>query len=273
MHGAGARAVTALSDWTVATVCRGGRVYRQRYERGLPVADVCDAGPAGSRTGTEITFHPDPGIFRDATFDRDRLEVRLRELAFLNKGLAIKLMDERSGKQERFKYNGGITEFVACLNQAQEALHKPIYMEKRVGDVRVEVALQYTTSDEERVRCYANSAYNSIGGTHLSGLHKALTQTLNAYGRRENLFKNGFKVIAKDLREGLTAVVSVQLREPQFASQTKVRLNNPEIREIVASAVRQGFTQFLMQNPEEAQRLVQKAVAAAKRRESRGPAQ
>jgi DNA gyrase subunit B len=282
LHGVGARAVTALSDWAEATVCRSGRVYRQRYERGLAVGDVCDTGPAGTRTGTEITFHPDPEIFGDAAFDRDCLEARLRELAFLNKRLAITLVDERSGKQERFKYDGGIAEFVEYLNQADQTLHKPIYIEKWVDDVHVEVALQYTTSDEQRVRCYANNAYNSIGGTHLSGLRTALTRTLNAYGRKENLFKNNLRPTGKDFREGLTAVVSVQLPEPQLESQTKIRLNNPEVEGIVASAVRKEFTKFLKENPVEAQRIVQKAVAAAKLRkaksafkgrESSGPAQ
>jgi DNA gyrase subunit B len=268
VHGAGARALTALSDWAEATVWRGGRVYRQRYERGLPVGDVCDTGPAGAQSGTEITFHPDPEIFRDATFDWDRLEARLRELAFLNKGLAVTLVNERSGTQERFKYDRGIADLVEYLNQGEETLHKLIYTEERVGDVRVEVAVQYTTSDEERVRCYANNAYNSVGGTHLTGLRKALTQTLRDYGSKENLFKNDPKPIAEDFREGLTAVVSVQVPWPQFESSNKLRLNNPEAGGIVAGVLRKVFTKFLKENPEEARRIVSKAVAAAKGRKA-----
>jgi DNA gyrase subunit B len=191
LHGMGAKAVTALSEWTEAEVRRDGRVYLQEYERGKAVTEVKDIGaaPRGA-TGTKVTFKPDPEIFGDLTFDYDTLESRLRELAFLNKGLAIKLTDERGGakKEELFKYDGGIAEFAAFLNRSEDTLHKPIYIEKVVESVLVEVAFQYTNSEEERVRCYTNNAYNPVGGTHLVGFRTALTRTLNSYGSKENLF-------------------------------------------------------------------------------------
>src|SRR5262249_54681293 len=165
----------------------------------------------------------------DATFDYDTLEARLRELAFLNKGLSIKLTDERTGKEERFRYDGGIAEFVQYLNRSEDSLHKPIYLDKTMDNVRVEVALQYTTADEERVRCYANKAFSGAGGTHLRGFGAALRRALNTYGSKEGMFKNDLQPIGEDFREGLTAIVSVQVPEPQLEAQTKVRLNNPEV--------------------------------------------
>ncbi len=267
LHGIGAKAVTALSDWVEAEIHRHGRAYVQEYERGKPITEVKERGLAKG-TGTRITFKPDREIFHDATFDYDTLEARLRELAFLNKGLAIKLTDERTGKEEKFKYDGGIAEFVEYLNRSEDAIHKPIYMEKVVDTVRVEVAVQYTTADEERVRCYANNAYNSAGGTHLSGFRAALTRTLNAYGSKENLFKNDLQPIGEDFREGLTAVVSVQVPEPQLEAQTKVRLNNPEVEGIVASVVNEFLAQYLEENPAPAHKIMKKVILAAEAREA-----
>ncbi|HZY85906.1 MAG TPA: toprim domain-containing protein, partial [Gemmataceae bacterium] len=267
LHGIGAKAVTALSEWVEAEVRRGGRVYFQEYERGRPITEVKDRGPA-TRTGTTIKFLPDPEVFHDAAFDYDTLEVRLRELAFLNKGLAISLVDERTGKKEQFKYDGGISEFVEYLNRSEEVLHKPIYIDRTVDGVRVEVSLQYTGSDEERVRCYANNAYNSMGGTHLSGLRTALTRTLNAYGNKQGLFKNDMKPVGEDFREGLTAIVSVQVPEPQLEAQTKVRLNNPEVDGIVAGVVSEQLAKYLEETPKDAQRIMKKVLLAAEAREA-----
>jgi DNA gyrase subunit B len=266
LHGIGAKAVTALSEWVEAEVRRNGKAYVQEYERGKPITEVLERG-AAQRTGTKITFQPDPEIFHEATFDYDTLEVRLRELAFLNKGLAIKVTDERSGKEETFLYAGGIAEFVHYLNRSEETLHKPIYLDRTQDDVRVEVALQYTTNDEERVRCYANNAYNSMGGTHLSGFRAALTRALNTYGDKEGLFKN-VSPIGEDFREGLTAVVSVQVPEPQLEAQTKVRLNNPEVDGIVSSVVYEFMAKHLEENPKDAQRIMKKVVLAAEAREA-----
>jgi DNA gyrase subunit B len=267
LHGIGAKAVTALSEWVEAEVHRNGRAYVQEYERGKATSEVKERGLA-KRTGTRITFKPDPEIFHETTFDYDTLEARLRELAFLNKGLAIKLTDERSGKEEKFEYAGGIAEFVQYLNRSEDALHKPIYIEKVQDDVRVEVALQYTTSDEERVRCYANNAYNSVGGTHLIGFRAALTRALNTYGSKENLFKNNLTPIGEDFREGMTAIVSVQVPEPQLEAQTKVRLNNPEVEGIVATVVNEQLSKYLEENPAPAHKIMKKVILAAEAREA-----
>jgi DNA gyrase subunit B len=268
LHGIGAKAVTALSEWVEAKVWRNGRVYVQEYERGKPTTELKEIGLA-KRTGTSITFKPDPEIFHDVTFDYDTLEARLRELAFLNKGLAIKLTDERSGKEELFKYDGGIAEFVEYMNRLEtEAVHKPIYIEKTLDDVRVEVALQYTSGEDERVRCYANNAYNSVGGTHLVGFRTALTRTLNTYGSRENFFKGDLAPIGEDFREGLTAVVSVQVPEPQLEAQTKIRLNNPEVEGIVASVVGELLGKYLEEHPKDASKILKKVALAAEAREA-----
>lgn len=181
LHGIGAKAVTALSEWTEARVRRNGRVYMQEYERGKATTEVKDIGAApDGKTGTTVTFKPDPQIFHNVTFDYDTLENRLRELAFLNKGLAIALHDERTGKKETFHYEGGIAEFVAYLNRNDEVFHAPIYLDKMIDRVRVEVALQYTTGEEERSRAYANNAFNPGGGTHMSGFRTAITRTPQA---------------------------------------------------------------------------------------------
>jgi DNA gyrase subunit B len=268
LHGIGAKAVTALSEWTEARVYRDGRVYSQEYERGKPTSEVKDIGAAGHRHGTTVQFMPDPEIFHDATFDYDTLEPRLRELAFLNKGIGFRLTDERTGKNETFKYEGGIHEFVEFLNRSEEVLHKPIYVDRTMDDVRVEVAFQYTTSEEERVRCYTNNAYNPVGGTHLSGFRSALTRTLNSYGTKAGVFKNGLTPIGEDFREGITGVVSVQHPDPQFESQNKIRLNNPEVEGIVAGVVGEHLAKYMEENPKDAQRIMKKVALAAEAREA-----
>jgi DNA gyrase subunit B len=267
LHGIGAKAVTALSVWCEAEVRRNGKVYVQEYERGKATSEVKEIGLA-NKTGTKVTFKPDPEVFHSAAFDYDTLEARLRELAFLNKGLAIKLSDARTGKQDTFHYVIGVAEFVEFLNRSEETLHKPIYIEKSADDVRVELALQYTTGEEERVRCYTNNAYNAGGGTHLSGFRAALTRTLNAYGTKENLFKNNLAPIGEDFREGLTAVISIQVPEPQFESQTKIRLNNPEVEGIVTSVVNEHLGKFMEENPKDAKKIMNKVVVAAEAREA-----
>ncbi len=267
LHGMGAKAVTALSEWTEAEVRREGKVYVQEYERGKPITDVKEVGGSANRTGTKVTFKPDPEIFKEAKFNYDTLEARLRELAFLNKGLSIRLTDERTNKDETFHYAGGVAEFVEFLNKSEETIHKPLYVEKTVDDVYVEVSMQYTTSDQEQVRCYANNAYNPSGGTHLSGFRGAITRSLNHYGQKENLLKN-VNPIGEDFREGLTAIISVQIPEPQFESQTKVRLNNPEVEGIVASVLNEYLSTYLEENPKEAQKIMKKVAVAAEAREA-----
>lgn len=268
LHGIGAKAVTALSDWTEAEVRRNGKVYVQEYERGKATTEVKEVGASSKRTGTKVTFHPDPEIFKDAKFDYDTLEARLRELAFLNKGLNIKLSDERTGKEETFHYIGGVAEYVEYLNKSEETLHKPVYIDKTVDDVRVEVALQYTTAETEQVRSYANNAFNPGGGTHLSGFRAALTRALNTYGNKQDLFKKELTPIGEDFREGITAIISVQVPDPQLESQTKVRLNNPEVEGIVASVINEHLAKYLEENPKDAKKIMQKVIIAAEAREA-----
>ncbi len=269
LHGMGAKAVTALSEWTLAEVRRNGKVYQQEYERGKAITPVTEIGAAGKRTGTTVKFKPDPQIFHHIEFKYDTLETHLRELAFLNKGLVIKLADERINKEETFHYAGGVSEFVEYLTKRADVttLHKPIYIEKTIDDIRVEVALQYTDSDEEKVYCYANNAHNPGGGTHLSGFRAAMTKTLNSYGTKEGLFKN-VEPKGEDFREGLTAIVSVQVPDPQFESQTKVKLNNPEVEGAVISVVSEQLGTFLEENPKDALRIIKKVELSAQAREA-----
>jgi DNA gyrase subunit B len=268
LHGIGAKAVTALSEWSEAEVRRNGKVYKQEYARGYATSPVKEIGAAANnRTGTKIQFKPDPEIFKDATFDYDSLEVRLRELAYLNKGLAIKLTDERTNKEETFFAEGGVSQFVEYLNRTEEPIHKVLYVDKTVDDVKVEAAFQYNKSEEERVRCYANNAHNPGGGTHLSGFRTALTRALTAYGTKQNFFKN-ITPQGEDYREGITAVVSVAVPEPQFESQTKIKLNNPEVDGIVSSVVYEYLTKFMEENPKVADTIMKKVLLAAEAREA-----
>ncbi|MFM7148953.1 MAG: type IIA DNA topoisomerase subunit B [Gemmataceae bacterium] len=267
LHGMGAKAVTALSEWVEAQVQRGGRTYTQEYERGKAITEVKDVA-ASKRTGTRITFKPDPVIFHETQFDYDTLEARFRELAFLNKGLGIKLSDQRSGKEELFKYDGGIAEFVAYLNRDEDKLHpQPVYVDCTEENIRVEVALQYTTTESERCQSYTNNAVNPMGGTHLSGFRDALTRTLKAYGTKQDLFKN-VTPIGEDFRKGLTVIISVQHPEPQFNSQTKERLNNLEVEGIVSKIVSDSLGRYLEENPKEAGRIMKKVILEAEAREA-----
>ena len=266
LHGMGAKAVTALSAWVEAEVRRDGHTYVQEYERGKATTEVKEIGIANT-TGTRIKFMPDPEIFKDLTFSFDTLEERLRELAFLNKGIAFTLTDDRNGKHETFKYDGGLGEFVKHLNRNNDPIHPPIAIEHSVGDVRVEVALQYTREEEERVRCYANNAYNPVGGTHLTGFRTALTRTLTAYGDKMDIFKN-VKPNGDDCRTGVTAVVSIQHPEPQFESQNKIRLLNADVEGAVSAAVAEKLSKYLEENPKESKIIMEMVINAAEAREA-----
>lgn len=268
LHGIGAKAVTALSEWTTAQVRRNGKVYVQEYERGKATSEVRELGGSpGSRTGTTVTFKPDPEVFHETTFKYESLQNRLRELAFLNKGLSVKLTDEVGAKEEVFCFKGGIGEYVQFLNSTETTVGPVLYVERRVDDVNVELAFQYTDREDERMMCYANNAHNPGGGTHQSGFRSALTRALNAYGTKENMFKN-ISPIGDDFREGITAVVSVQVPEPQFESQTKIRLNNPEVDGIVSNVLYEYLTKFLEENPKDAQKIMKKVALAAEAREA-----
>jgi DNA gyrase subunit B len=267
LHGIGVKAVNALSEWTVVDVYRDSKHYRQEYERGAPTTAVQHIGP-DRRNGTKVTFKPDPEIFHELSFNYDTMESRLRELAFLNKGVVIKLVDEREGKEEVFKYEGGIQEFVEYLNRSEETVHKCIAFEDDREDIHVEMAFQYTTGEEERIHSYVNNVHTPVGGTHLSGFRAALTRTINHYGGKEGLIKESLNPIGEDFREGLTAVISVRVPHPQFESQTKIRLNNPEVEGIVASVVNEHLGRFLEENPAQAKRIVQKILLTAEAREA-----
>jgi DNA gyrase subunit B len=266
LHGMGTKTVTALSEWSEAQVQRGGRTYTQEYERGKKITEITDIGPAKG-TGTRITFRPDPEIFKGLTFDYDTLQNRLRELAFLNKGIVITLVDERIGKEEKFLCQNGLLDFINFVNRDDDTIHPPILIEKMHEDVMVEVAMQYTKGDLDRYRCYANNAFNVEGGTHLSGFRSAVTRTIGNYGKKENLFKT-IEPENKDYAEGLTVIISVKVPDPKFNSQEKRRLQNPEVSGIVATVVNDVLGKYMEEHPAEAKQIIRKVVTAAEAREA-----
>jgi DNA gyrase subunit B len=268
LHGVGASVVNALSEEFEVEVRKNGKVYFQRYERGIPKSKVEERG-ATRLTGTKTTFSPDPAIFPEIKFKYDAIARYLREMAYLNAGLKIRLSDERSGKQEEFHYEGGIKEFVESLTKGADALHDVIFFKGvREGD-DIEVALQWTDAVHEAIFSYANNIHTIEGGTHLSGLKSALTRTLNSYASKNNLFKNKeMRLEGDDTREGLVAVVSVKLPEPQFEGQTKTKLGNSEVEGLVAGLVNERLSEYLEKNPTDAKRVVARAIEAATAREA-----
>jgi DNA gyrase subunit B len=268
LHGMGAKAMNALSEWCEAEVRRNGRVYKMEFERGYATGPLTEMGPApAGQSGTTITFKPDPEIFGPLTFSYDTLVERFREIAYLNKGLCLVVADEREKKEETFQFAGGIAEFVDFINQGEAVEHAPVYLSKTNDGIGVEVALQYTaTGEDEKIRCYTNNAYNPGGGTHLTGFRTGLTRVLTNYGRKQDIFKEGMELKGEDFREGLTAVVSLAHPDPLFESQTKVKLNNPEVDGAVASVVYEGLAEFLEKNPKEAQRICKKIMLSAEAR-------
>ncbi len=269
LHGMGVKAVNFLSEWCEVEVRRGGHVYQQEYERGKPTGPVVRVGVAHG-AGTKTTFKPDYQVFGDLKFDYNILYKRLQELAFLNRGVKIVFRDARSGAGETFQYEDGLIEFVRHLNRASEPVHPDIvYVNDKSNEagVEIEVAFQYCGEYTENVHCYANNINTIDGGTHLTGFRTALTRTLNAYGKKENIFKD-IVPGGEDLREGLTAIVSVRLPEPQFEAQTKGKLNNPEVEGIVNSVVGDFLAKFLEEHPKTARSIVSKAVLAAEAREA-----
>ncbi len=268
LHGVGVSVVNALSAWMEVEVRRNGRVYRQRYEHGNVASDVTVQGHS-EHTGTTVTFKPDGAIFEDTEYNFDTLSSRLRELAFLNRGLRITIKDEKSDKENDFCYEGGILSFVEFLNTNKEALHKPpIYFSRSKNGTQVEVALQYNNSYSENIFSYANNINTREGGTHLMGFRAALTKTVNEYARANKVFKGEVKLGGEDLREGLVAVISVKLPDPQFEGQTKTRLGNSTIRGIVESMVSEGLAEFFEENPVVATTIVEKAGEALRAREA-----
>ncbi|MGB9901476.1 DNA topoisomerase (ATP-hydrolyzing) subunit B [Methanothrix sp.] len=268
LHGVGVSVVNALSEWLEVEVSREGRVYRQRYERGRPVSDLQITG-VSEKTGTTVRFKPDPEVFEVTNFSFDVLSSRLRELAFLNRGLKISITDERSGRSKTFQYDGGIVSFVQYLNKSREVLHpNPIYFSRVRDGVSVEVAMQYNTSYNESVFTFANNINTREGGTHLSGFRAALTKTVNDFAKEKKLLKGEAKLTGDDLREGLVAVVSVRLPDPQFEGQTKTRLGNSAVRGLVESLVSEGLMEYFELNPQVAEAIVEKATEAMRAREA-----
>ena len=270
LHGVGVSVVNALSEWLEVEVNRDGKKYFQRYIRGKPEADVQEIGTSDIQ-GTKTTFKPDTKIFETTYFDYDILSNRLRELAFLNRGLTIILKDLRSpdGQAETFAYQGGIVEFVEYLNKKKQPLHaKPIYFERQRDDMVVEIAMQYTNSYMENVYSFANNINTPEGGTHIIGFKTALTRVANDYIKANKLSKEDAKLTGDDVREGLTAIISVKLMEPQFEGQTKTRLGNSDVKGIVDSLVTDGLAEFFEENPKVANIILEKALLAQRAREA-----
>jgi DNA gyrase subunit B len=270
LHGVGVSVVNALSEWLVVEVGRDGNVYMQKYERGAPVHDVKIIGKRKG-TGTKVTFFPDHQIFGKQKFNFDVLVERLRELAFLNKDLKIAITDERSGKAEKFQYKGGISEFVQYIDEAREALmKKPIYISGERESVPVEMALQYNDGYNENIFTYVNDIHTIEGGSHLVGFKAALTKTINTYATKNNLIKEKeeIQLTGDDVREGLTAVLSIKVAEPQFEGQTKTKLGNSEVRGIVESIIGEGLSTYFEENPPVGRKIVEKCLLAARSREA-----
>ena len=268
LHGVGVSVVNALSEWMEVEVRRNRRIYWQRYEHGNVASEVEVRGES-EHTGTTVTFKPDATIFEETEYNFDTLSSRLRELAFLNRGLKITIKDERTDKENDFRYEGGIVSFVEYLNTNKEALHKPpVYISRSKNGTQVEVALQYNNSYNENLFSYANNINTREGGTHLMGFRAALTKTVNEYARVNKLLKNEAKLGGEDLREGLVAVISVKLPDPQFEGQTKTRLGNSAIRGIIESLVSEGLAEYFEENRQAAMTIVEKAAEALRAREA-----
>jgi DNA gyrase subunit B len=268
LHGVGISVVNALSEWLELEIWRNGQTFEQRYERGKPLAALKATGKT-KRRGTKVTFKPDNQVFESTEFSFDVLAQRLRELAFLNKGLAIALKDERKQKEQVFRYKGGIVEFVEHLNGAKTPLHKTIYAETQKSDVLLEVAIQYNDGYAENLFSFANNINTHEGGTHLVGFKAALTRTINGYASANDLLKKETESLTgDDVREGLTGVVSVKLRNPQFEGQTKQKLGNSDVKGIVEAAVNDALGTYFEENPTIARRIIAKALEAARAREA-----
>ena len=271
LHGVGVSVVNALSEWLVAEVHKDGKIHRQKYERGVPTSDINVVGDTNV-TGTIVQFKPDATIFDEVEYKYETLEYRLRELAFLNKGVKIILEDKREGKEKikEFHYNGGLIEFVKHLNKTKTGIHDDIiYIEKKVKDYMVEVALQYTDGYTENIYSFANNINTHEGGTHLSGFKTAMTKVVNEYARKNSILKDkDSNLLGEDIREGLTAVISVKLPEPQFEGQTKTKLGNTPVRGVVDSVTVDEMGAFLEENPTTAKIIVDKALRAQRAREA-----
>ncbi len=270
LHGVGVSVVNALSEWLQVEVKRDGKVYFQEYHQGTPVKPVKEIDKSKkNETGTKVTFLPDAEIFKTNKFKFDTLAERMRELAYLNKNITIKIKDERTSEEETFHFKGGLVEFVKYLDETREALHKTIYIEGEKDNTPIEIAFQYNASYTENIFSYVNNINTHEGGTHLVGFKTALTRTLNNYAYKNNLLKEGkLTLTGDDFREGLTAVISVKVAEPQFEGQTKTKLGNSETKSAVETMVGEKLAEFLEENPGVGKKVIEKCLRAAEAREA-----
>ncbi len=269
LHGVGVSVVNALSESLQVTVQRGGKIYQIGFERGKTIQELTVKGETET-TGTRVWFKPDPEIFEETVFNFDILKQRLRELAFLNRGLTISLIDERSGATKEYMFEGGIVSFVEHLNKAKDVLHpSPIYIIGTKEGTMVEVALQYNDTYVENIFSFVNNINTQEGGTHLSGFKSALTRSVNDYARKVNLLKEADDNLSgEDSREGLTAIISIKIQEPQFEGQTKTKLGNSEVRGIVDGLVFERLSEFFEENPSVARKIIEKTILAARARDA-----
>jgi len=268
LHGVGVTVVNFLSEWCEVEVHRDGQVHQQEYQRGVPTGPVNKIGKT-DKVGTKTTFKADGQIFQTTKYEYNILHKRLQELAFLNSGVRIFFKDARTGDQDEFYYERGIIEYVEHINRSSDPIHKDvIHMNGETDDVMYEIALQYTTDLSESVYSYVNNINTHEGGTHVSGFRSALTRSLNAYAKKNNLFPKNLNVTGEDFREGLTAIISMKVPEPQFEGQTKTKLGNSEVEGIVTSAFGDFFKKFLEENPKEGKVIVRKGIQAAEAREA-----
>jgi DNA gyrase subunit B len=271
LHGVGVSVVNALSEWMTAEVRRDNKIYFQEYHRGVPVDKVKQTGTyKGDQTGTTITFKPDPEIFKSTKFNFETVAERLRELAYLNKEVTMILKDEADGQEETYRFKGGLIDFVKYLDEQRTPLHKPVYIEGEKENTPVEIAFEYSDSYSENIHTYVNNINTIEGGTHLVGFRTALTRTFNNYAYKNGLIKENNKITLSgdDFREGLTAVISVKVMEPQFEGQTKTKLGNSEVKSIVETIVGEKLSEYLEENPSVGKKVIEKCMRAAEAREA-----
>jgi DNA gyrase subunit B len=264
LHGVGVSCVNALSEKLILEIKRDGKKYYQEYSRGNPTTKMKSIGN-GEGTGTRITFYPDDQIFSTTTFDFKTLETRFREITFLNAGLKIELRDEIKDTNQEFFSSGGLIEFVKWINKSKEVLHKPIYFKREMSNGSIEISVQYNTTYQENIFGFVNTINTVEGGTHISGFKTALTRVINDYAKKKDILKND-SFSGDDVREGLTAIVSIKLADPQFEGQTKTKLGNSEIKGLVDSIVTSALTEFFEENPQIAKKIADKSMEAAKAR-------
>jgi DNA gyrase subunit B len=267
LHGVGVSVVNALSEWLEVEVYRNGEIFKQKYVRGVPTGKVKVIGKVKQKTGTKVTFMPDSEIFKVIEFKYSTLEARLRELAYLNKGITISIKDEETEKEDKFHFKGGIVDFVKYLDEGEKSISaKPIYIEGERENVQVEIAFQYNLSFNDNINSFVNNINTHEGGTHLEGFKSALTRTLNNYGIKNNIIKKDLTLTGDDFREGITAIINAKVPEPQFEGQTKTKLGNSEIKGIVQSITGEQLGNYLEENPSVAKKILEKCISAAEAR-------